>query len=388
MVFLGRTYKISVLPGDGIGREVIPQAIRTLEIAEELVGGFTLKMHNFECGGEYYLRTKTELSDEGMRFTKAEADAILLGAIGAEDSDGNPVRLPDNNLAGYNVVIGLRMELDLYANVRPVKLFEGVPTPLAAKDIEIDMVIIRENTEGLYAPVRGNLSRGGSSEVAIDTRVITEKGSKRISEYAFDTASARNGAPVDGKKRVTCVDKSNLLAGCQLFRKSFDLVSNNYPHIEPDYAYVDAFAQWLIRKPEYYDVAVAPNAFGDIVTDIGAAIQGGLGVAPAGSIGDKHAVFEPVHGSAPKHYGKDIANPIASILATSMMLEWLGEKRNDDKCTKASEVIREGVTSVLREGSIRTYDLCKGKWQAIKPSTTTQITDAIIQSMKDIADSR
>ncbi|MHA1638096.1 MAG: isocitrate/isopropylmalate family dehydrogenase, partial [Candidatus Thorarchaeota archaeon] len=249
---MARKYKISVLAGDGIGKEVIPEAVRILKTCEELIGGFSLDFHEFECGGENYLKTNREWSEEAERFTKAEADAVLLGAIGAKDSHGQPVRLPDHNLAGYNIVIGLRMELDLYANVRPIKLFDGVPTPLALETNSIDMVIIRENTEGLYTPTRGSLTRGGLSEVAIDTRVITQKGSERVAKYAFKTSEARNGAPIDGKKRVTCVDKSNLLAGCRLFRESFDEVAKNYPNVEKDYAYVDAFAQWLIRKPEYY----------------------------------------------------------------------------------------------------------------------------------------
>lgn len=388
MVFLTKKYKISVLAGDGIGREVIPEAVRILKTSANLIGGFSFDFHEFECGGEYYLKTGKEWSEEAERFTKSEADAVLLGAIGAEDSNGQPVRLPDNNLAGYNVVIGLRMELDLYANVRPIRLFDGVPTPLALEDNSIDMVIIRENTEGLYAPTRGSLTRGGVSELAIDTRIITQKGSERVANYAFKTSESRNGAPIDGKRRVTCVDKSNLLAGCQLFRATFDQVAKSYPKIENDYAYVDAFAQWLIRKPEYYDVAVTPNAFGDIITDIGAAIQGGLGVAPAGNIGEFHAVFEPVHGSAPKHSGQNKANPIASILASSMMLDWLSEKRGAANLYKASELIKDSVSQVLSGGRIRTYDLCVGQWKSVKPSTTSQVTDAIIDSMKSKTDSR
>ena len=378
-----RTYKISVLPGDGIGREVVPQAVRVLQVVEELVGGFNVELHEFECGGEYYVHQGREWSNEAEEFTKNEADAILLGAVGASDDAGKSVRLPDGNLAGYSIVIGLRMNLDLYANVRPVSLFEGIWTPIKDKGPDdINMTIIRENTEGLYAPARGKLSRGGVTEVAVDTRIITSKGSERVSRYAFELAKNGSGAPSDGVKRVTCVDKSNLLAGCQLFRESFNIVGAKYPEVERDYAYVDAWTQWIIRKPEQYNVVVAPNAFGDIITDLGAAIQGGLGVAPAGSIGDKHAVFEPVHGSAPKYYGQNIANPIASILAMGMMLEWLASVHGNKKTRIAADLVKESVSSVLKDGKVRTRDLCLGQWSDIKPSSTEDVTTAIIAKMK------
>ena len=380
---MSRTYKISVLPGDGIGRDVVPEAIRVIEAAIAKIGGIQIDFHEFEAGGQHYLQSGREWSQEAEDFTKTEADAILLGAIGAIGPDGKSVRLPDRNLAGYNIVIGLRMTLDTYANVRPVKLYEGVPTPLAEKTHnDIDMVIIRENTEGLYAPTRGLLSRGGVSEIAVDSRVITRKGSKRVIEYAFKLSdNERNGAPGDKKKRVTCVDKSNLLAGCQLFRQVFDEVGDDFPNIEKDYAYVDAWTQWCLKKPEYYDVVVSTNAFGDIITDLGAAIQGGLGVAPAGNIGETKAVFEPVHGSAPRHAGKNIANPIAAILSSAMMFDWLGAKNKDKNASKIGDLIKTAVSKVLKEGTIRTYDICRGAWKDIEPSSTIQVTDAIINAL-------
>ncbi len=377
-----RTYKVSILPGDGIGREVVPQAIRVLQAIEEKLGGFSIELHEFECGGEYYLREKREWSIEAEEFTKNEADAIFLGAIGASDAEGNSVRLPDNNLAGYSIVIGLRMELDLYANVRPVLLLDGIWSPLKNKTAsDINMTIIRENTEGLYAPARGKLTRNGDSEVAVDSRIITRKGSMRVIRYAFELANKGSGAPSDGKKRVTCVDKSNLLAGCQLFRATFDEIGEKYTDVEKDYAYVDAFTQWIIRRPEFYNVVVAPNAFGDIITDLGAAIQGGLGVAPAGSIGDDHGVFEPVHGSAPKYAGQNIANPIAAILSMGMMLDWLGMKHEEKNLGEAAKIVRDSVGAVLKEGKIRTKDLCVGEWSEIKPSSTNIVTTAIIDKV-------
>ncbi|MGD9396411.1 MAG: isocitrate/isopropylmalate dehydrogenase family protein [Candidatus Thorarchaeota archaeon] len=379
---MGRDYKISVLPGDGIGREVIPEVKRVLEEASESAGNLSLELHEFECGGEYYLKTGSEWSQEAEEFTKTEADAVLLGGIGAKGPDGETVRRPDGNLAGYSVVIGLRQELDLYANVRPVKLFDGVPTPLIDKGPkDIDMVIVRENTEGLYIPARGRVSES-DRDFAFDLRMITAKGSERIARFAFELAKDRNGAPFDSIKRVTCVDKSNLLAGCQLFRESFDKVGEDFKEVTKDYAYVDAWTLSVVRKPEFYDVVVAPNAFGDIISDLGGALQGGLGVAPSGNIGDKHAVFEPVHGSAPDIAGTGQANPIAAVLSSAMMLEWLSKKFNDEIPVDIAGQIRRAVEAVLREGKIRTPDICLGKWSKVKPSTTQQVTNEIIRKMK------
>ncbi|MBD3407404.1 MAG: isocitrate/isopropylmalate dehydrogenase family protein [Candidatus Lokiarchaeota archaeon] len=382
MTILSSKYKIATLPGDGIGREVIPIAMKVIESAIEKVGGPNVQFHSFECGGEHYLKHNREWSEETEDFVKNEADAILLGAIGAIGPDGKPVRLPDGNLAGYNVVIGLRMELDLFANVRPVKLFEGVPTPLANKTSEdIDMIIVRENTEGLYAPIRGAIERGGEQELAVDVRMITRKGAERVCRYAFEISKQRHGAPIDATKRVTCVDKSNLLAGCRLFRKVFKEIAVDYPQVQQDFAYVDAWTQWCIREPEHYDVVVAPNEFGDIITDLGGAIQGGMGMAPAGNIGDKKAVFEPVHGSAPKHYGKHDTNPVASILAGAMLFKWIADAKSDRHALQVARAIENAVESVLKEGHIRTYDLCRGKWEKISPASTEKMGDAVIEAL-------
>jgi 3-isopropylmalate dehydrogenase len=378
---VGRAYKIAVLPGDGIGKEVISEVRRVMTETVESNDNLDLEFHEFECGGEYFLKTGSEWSEEAETFTKNEADAILLGGIGAKGLDGKVVRRPDGNLAGYSVVIGLRQELDLYANIRPVKLFEGVPTPLAGKGPnDIDMVIVRENTEGLYFPAHGRITES-ERDVAFDLRIITAKGSERIARYAFELAKERNGAPVDKVKRVTCVDKSNLLAGCQLFREFFDKVGENYKGIKKDYAFVDAWTLLVIRRPEYYDVVVAPNAFGDIISDLGGALVGGLGVAPSGNIGDNHAVFEPVHGSAPDIAGTGQANPIAALLSTAMMLEWLGKKFSDSVPLKTAGRLRGAIEEVLREGKIRTPDLCLGRWAEVRPSTTRQVTTEIIKKM-------
>ncbi|UCH04473.1 MAG: hypothetical protein JSW05_13060 [Candidatus Thorarchaeota archaeon] len=191
-----------------------------------------------------------------------------------------------------------------------------------------------------------------------------------------------------GKKRVTCVDKSNLLAGCQLFRKVFDETAARYPRIEPDYAYVDAWTLWALMKPENYDVVVAPNMFGDIITDLGGGIQGGLGMAPSGNIGNKNAMFEPVHGSAPDIEGENQANPIASILSVAMLYDWLGTKHKDEQGLAAAELVKEAVASVLREGKTRTPDICLGQWKDVTPSSTTKVADAVVKSIEKIGSER
>jgi 3-isopropylmalate dehydrogenase len=377
---LKRKYKISVLPGDGIGREVIPEAVAVMKAVASSSSGLELDLHEFECGGEYFLKANREWSEEAEAFTKTEADAILLGGVGAKDSDGTVVRRPDGNMAGYGVVIGLRQELDLYANVRPVKLYERVPTPLAGKTPkDIDMVIVRENTEGLYIPARGRITGREEGDLAVDLRVITASGSERVSRFAFDLAMDRNGAPIDSKKRVTCVDKSNLLAGCKLFRESFNKIGESYPDVAKDYAYVDAWTLLAIQKPEQYDVVVAPNEFGDIISDLGGAIQGGLGISPSGNIGDHHAMFEPVHGSAPDIAGKNIANPLAAILSAAMMLEWLGTKHGDKGPISAAEQIRKAVRMALGTSNTRTPDLCVGEWSEVEPSTTHEAAAEVIK---------
>jgi 3-isopropylmalate dehydrogenase len=349
-----RKYKIVVLPGDGVGKEVIPEAIKVTKAAEESIDGFSLDFQQFDCGAEYWRKhgKKAEWPPEAFEACK-KADAILLGAVGLP----NVLRANGTSVGG-DVVFGLRFGLDLYANVRPAKLYEGVPCPISGKKAgSMDFVVVRENTEGMYAPIRGMLNRGGRDELAVDVRVITEKGAERVVEYAFELCRQRKGAPADGKHRVTCIDKSNVLQGCVLFRSIYDKVAKNYPRIEKNYAYIDAFMQWIVRKPEFYDVIVTTNMFGDIISELAAAITGGVGLAPAGNIGDKHAMFEPIHGSAPRIAGKNKANPIGAILAGKMMLEWLGKTRSDEALRKAAEKIEKAVRKMLKEGKVKTYDL-------------------------------
>jgi 3-isopropylmalate dehydrogenase len=221
----------------------------------------------------------------------------------------------------------------------------------------VDMVIVRENTEDLYTPARGRLRRGGETEVAVDTRIITRKGSERVIRYAFELARARpRGAPEDGVKRVTCIDKSNVMERCRFFRETFDRVAQEYPEIERDYAYVDAFTQWLVRNPERYNVAVATNMMGDIVTDLASVLQGGMGFASGGNIGADHAMFEPVHGSAPKYAGKNQVNPFATFFAVEQMLRWLGDRHHDPRLLHQADRLERALAGVLAHGGSGTYD--------------------------------
>lgn len=370
-------HKVVLLGGDGTGPEVLREGVKVLKAVQDSFG-VQFDLVPYPCGGQHYLDTGEEWPDGTFEACKA-ADAILLGAIGLPNAS-----LPNGDLAGIGVLFGLRFGLDLYANVRPTKLYPNVPHKIhdGFKQVwdpgKVDFVIIRENTEGLYTPTRGYLDRGGTKELAIDSRVITRKGAERVIRFAFELAKTREGAPADGKHRVTCVDKSNVTAGCKLFRSIYDEVAATYPRIEKDYAYIDAFLQWLVRSPEAYDVAVTSNMFGDIATDLAAVLQGGMGMAAGGNVGDGHALFEPIHGSAPKYAGQDKVNPTAMILATQMMLEWLGRRTKDKALTESAVVVEKAVEAVLKEGKTLTYDL-GGKAKCSEMGT------AIAQATKKLA---
>src|SRR5881396_3378952 len=319
-------HKIVLLAGDGVGPEVMREAVKVLDAVESAYG-VSFDLVPFPCGGQHYLDTGEEWPDGAFESCKA-ADAILLGAVGLPEAV-----LPNGDIAGVGVVFGLRFGLDLYANVRPTKLYPNVRHQihdgfkLVWEPGKVDFVIVRENTEGLYTPTRGFLDRGGVKELAVDSRVITRKGAERVIRFAFEISKQRKGAPADRKHRVTCVDKSNVTAGCKLFRQVYD------------------------------DVAVTSNVFGDIATDLAAVLQGGMGMAASGNIGDRHAMFEPIHGSAPKHAGKDEVNPIAMILAVQMMLDWLGRKKGDQALRAAASAIEQAVETTLKKGTVVTYDL-------------------------------
>ena len=387
-------YSIVLLPGDGTGIEVIEQAKKMLDIISKKTS-VGLNYETIECGGKHYLETGKEWEDGSFERCK-NADSMLLGAIGW------PGAVRDNgDLAGGEIVLGLRSGLDLYANVRPVKLFEGIQHKIHGKfnsvwnASKVNLSILRENTEGLYY---GALQRsrarstgemmfespdlefpGLSGEIAWDPRPISKQGSNRVITKAFEISSKRNGAPSDGVSRVTCVDKSNVTRGCQLFRDVFDQVAKSHPKIETNYAYIDAFTMWLIRNPEEFDVVVTSNMFGDIATDLGSVLQGGMGMAASGNIGDDHALFEPVHGSSPKYAGKNVVNPIATINSLQMMLEWLGDKHNDDLLIDISSKVNQVVSDQIQEGKVMTYDIGGN-------ATTSQVGDDLVNRISYLLD--
>lgn len=382
--------KIVTLGGDGTGPEVLREALKCLKVVEAWAGA-KFEIVDIPCGGQYYLehgRDWPEGSEEKCR----EADAILLGAVGWPSPDGSgPVTMKDGRMAGWNPVIGNRLRLDLYANVRPVKLYPGVNHRIHGKPQlvwqpgQVDMVIIRENTEDLYSNIGGILSPGGQDKVAVDTRVITWEASERVIRHAFELCQQRNqGAPKDGKKRVTAIVKDNVLKGCQLFVKVFQQVAKDYPDIEAETAIVDAFTQWLIGQPEHYDVCVTTNMFGDIVTDLASVLQGGMGMAVGCNLGANHAMFEPIHGSAPKHAGKNKVNPLAMILATGEALQWLGARPGVDKelgarLVAGGRLVEDCVKEILERGTTLTYDLVGEE----KASTASQVGDAVAELLEE-----
>ncbi|HLE95901.1 MAG TPA: isocitrate/isopropylmalate dehydrogenase family protein [Candidatus Thermoplasmatota archaeon] len=368
-------YKIALLPGDGTGPEVVREGRRALEAVQARFG-VQLDLQEYPCGAQHWLKTGQEWEPDAFQFCREEADAILLGAVGWPGAV-----LPSGDIAGAGIVFGLRFGLDLYANVRPTKLYPGVRHKIHDRFLDVwdpskvDLVIVRENTEGEYTPARGALTRGGSTEVTTDTTVITRKGSERVVRFAFEVAKRRNGAPKDGKRRVTCIDKSNVLRGSQFFRQVYDEVARGYPTIERDYAYIDAFTQWILRSPEAYDVAVTTNMFGDIATDLAAVLQGGMGMAASGNVGDNHAMFEPIHGSAPKHAGQNVVNPVATFLSVHMLLDWLAQRHDDARLAEASQAVERAVAGVLAEGKAVTYDLGGS-------ASTSECGDAVVAMLR------
>jgi 3-isopropylmalate dehydrogenase len=336
------SYRIAVVEGDGIGPEVMAFGIEVLETAVRLVGGVDLEFLPAPAGAGTYLECGDDLPARTLA-TCREADAILLGACGLPE-----VRRPDGT--ELTPQITLRRELELYAGIRPARLLSGVPCPLAG-DPEIDLVIVRESTEGLFASLGAGVVLGG--EVAADTQVITRRGTERVVRAAFDLAR-RRGKP---EPRVTCVDKANVLRSFAFFRKVFDEVAAGYPDVAADHLYVDAAALELVRRPCRIDVIVTENMFGDILSDLAAGLIGGMGMAPSADVGDRHAVFQPCHGTAPDIAGKGIANPVATILSCAMLLEYLARTRCDNAARSAGLSIERAVAAALSDGRVRPSDL-------------------------------
>jgi len=352
------TYELVLLPGDGIGAEVVADARALLEVIGPSIGvGFALE--EIPCGGKFYLEHGSRDWPEGSEDKCAAADAILLGAVGWNGPDGAPVTMADGKMAGWSPVIGNRMKLDLYANVRPVRCLPGTKHGISGqfssvwKPEAVDLVILRENTEGLYSGIGEK-----TAQRATDVRVITQRASERVIRKAFEISRERGkGAPADGKQRVTCIVKHNVLQGCRLFLDVFREVGKQFPDVEQDVAIVDAFAMFVLTQPERYDVCVTTNMFGDILTDLASVLQGGMGMAVGCNVGDGHAMFEPIHGSAPPLAGKDRANPMAMLLATGEALGWLGKRHTDDRLVRAKKVIDEAVAALLARGEPLTSDL-------------------------------
>jgi 3-isopropylmalate dehydrogenase len=325
---MSKTYKIAVIPGDGTGPEVVREGVKVLKAAAQ-AEGFKLDLAEYDFGGERYKRTGETLPDSAIEELK-KYHAIFLGAIGHPD-----VR---PGILEKGILLKLRFALDQYINLRPVKLYPGVETPLKDKGPEdIDFVVVRENTEGLYAGAGGVLRRGTPDEVAIQESINTRKGVERCVRFAFDLCRKRNK-----DKKLTLCGKTNVLTyAFDLWERTFYEVAEEYPDITTDYAHVDAICMWMVKNPEWFDVIVTDNMFGDIITDLGAIIQGGLGIAAGGNINPQGtSMFEPIGGSAPKYTGLGVINPLAAIMAVHMMLEHLGE-------TSAAARVEKAVVKVI-----------------------------------------
>lgn len=350
-------YKIALLPGDGVGPEIIREGVKVLDAT---ASKFDLKLQyeNYDWGGERYLATGVIIPEGGVEELK-QFDAIYLGAVGHPEV---PTGVLEKQL-----LLALRFALDQYINLRPVKLYPHIDCPLKDKGPEdIDYVVVRENTEDAYAGIGGSLKTGTPDEVATQLMIYTRKGTERCIRYAFELARRRNK-----DNKVTLVDKANVLThGHGLWRRTFAEVATEYPDIKAEYAFVDACCMWMVKNPEWFDVIVTTNLFGDIITDLAAMTQGGLGVAAGGNINpDKGGVsmFEPIHGSAPKYTGLNKINPLATILAGAMMLNELGS-------TEAAKAIEDAVVRVLESGKMPSMQAGSG-W------TTSQVGDWVAEEV-------
>jgi 3-isopropylmalate dehydrogenase len=335
-----REFHIAVLPGDGIGQEVMTPCLALLETVTR-AHGIHLRLDHQDAGAGTYLKTGSPLPESVLRVVES-ADAILLGAMGLPD-----VRYPD----GTEIVpqIDLREHLGLYAGVRPVRVIPGSVIPLAdPRARQIDFVLVRESTEGLFSARRASQREG--NDTVLDTMRITRDTSERLFHFSFKLARTRRQQGYPG--RLTCVDKANVLPSMAFFRGIFQEIAVAYPDIETDFAYVDATGLRMLRSPWQFDVLVTENMFGDILSDVGAGLIGGMGMAPSADIGDKHAVFQPCHGTAPDIAGRGLANPTAMFLSAAMMLEWLGEKHSVEAATKAGQSLRQAVDAAFISGDL------------------------------------
>src|SRR5271169_2103976 len=355
---MAKTYRIAVIPVDGTGPEVIREALKALDATSQKVGFSTEKVY-FDLGGERYLRTG-EVLPEGAIDDLGKFDAILLGAIGHPDVKPG--------ILEKGLLLQLRFTLDQYVNLRPVILYPGVEAPLKDKGPdEINFVVVRENTEGLYAGAGGFLRKDTPHEVAVQESINTRFGAERCIRFAFDFCRKRNY-----RKKLTLCGKTNVLTyAFDLWQRAFNDVAKEYPDVQTDYAHVDAICMWMIKNPEWFDVIVTDNMFGDIITDLGAMIQGGMGVAAGGNINPNGvSMFEPIGGSAPKYKGMNNINPLAAICAGGMMLEHIGEE-------EAANTVEKAVMAV-------TGKHIKSLAAGMMGYTTTQVGDLVAKYASEL----
>ena len=346
--------RIAVMGGDGTGPEVVVEALKCLKVVAKKVG-FEYETVEFDWGGDRYLKTGEVLPEDAVDTLK-KFDAILLGAIGHPDVKPG--------ILEKGILLHLRFSLDQYINLRPVKLYEGVETPLAGKGPEdIDFVVVRENTEGLYVGAGGFMKKGTPDEIAVQESVNTRKGVERCIRFAFEVARKRNK-----KSTVTLCGKTNVLTfAWDLWERAFHEIGEvEYPDIKRDYAHVDATCMWMVKNPEWFDVIVTDNMFGDIITDLGAVIQGGMGIAAGGNLNPEGvSMYEPIGGSAPKYTGTGKINPMASIFSVQMMFDQMGE-------TKAADILEKACVEVL---SKKMKSMGAGKMGM----TTSEVGDSVVE---------
>lgn len=361
-----REFRIAVFPGDGIGLEITEPCMAVVDAAASRVGGLQLAYEILPAGAGTYQQVGTALPDASIDAARA-ADAILLAAAGLPD-----IRYPDGTEIAPQ--IELRSILDLYAGVRPVRSIPGVPSPLAdPRGSRLDFVVVRESTEGLFVSHRKGTVRDDSE--AEDRLLVTRKGTERVVDAAMCIAETRTAR--GGKGHVTCVDKANVFASYAFFRKIFDERASRHPQLTVDHVYIDASTLDFVGRPWRFDVIVTENMFGDILSDLGAGLIGGMGFAPSADIGDRSAVFQPCHGTAPDIAGQGRANPTAMFLSGAMMLEWLAEQHDEPKAETAAATIRAAVDDTFANG-MRT-------WEIGGQSGVREVTDAVLSRIKEVA---
>lgn len=358
--------EIAVLPGDGIGVEVVAAAVAVMDAVQSRVGKFNLHFTEYPAGALAYQQTGTALSESTVRALQ-RADAILLGAMGLPH-----IRYADGT--EISPQLDIREQLELYAGVRPIRPLKGLALKLAdPRAADIDFVLVREQTEGLFYERGKTLMKG--DEEARDAMVITRKGSARVFDFAFRLAQRRKARGRSG--RVTSVDKANVLGSMAFFRRVFEERATAFPDIIAESSYVDAMALNLVMKPWAYDVLVTENMFGDILSDLSAGLVGGMGMAPSADIGDRYALFQPAHGSAPDIAGSGRANPTATILSVAMMYEWLEERCGLDAFGDAADLLQQSVERVFADGAVTPFEFGGS-------SGTDAIARAVIEQVKTV----